>query len=229
MNPLLLSSSTQRPGRLSTSRWSWVTAAVLFVGAGSSWSSNAFGQEGKVVVASPGEAPPGQPPGQPVPPGSTPPGQPPNGAKPADGAEKKDAPSEPIKRTSAPPEAPNKRELDVKPDETGKVQFQFRNQAWPDVLKWLAETSQMSLDWQELPETISTWPRVARTRSKRLATCSIAICSCVGSPFWSWKGYFKFRKPKTSTPRLFRKSPPRNLLPCHLTDLCGHRFLSTHL
>ena len=67
------------------------------------------------------------------------------------GATTQTDPSAPIKRPIAPPEAPNKRELDVRPDEQGMVQFQFRNQPWPDVLKWLAETSGMSLDWQELP------------------------------------------------------------------------------
>ena len=61
------------------------------------------------------------------------------------------ASSDLVKRPIMPPEAPNKRELDVRQDQDGMVQFQFRNQAWPDVLKWLAETSQMSLDWQELP------------------------------------------------------------------------------
>ena len=31
------------------------------------------------------------------------------------------------------------------------IQFQFRNQPWPDMLRWLAEASNLSLDWQELP------------------------------------------------------------------------------
>ncbi len=64
---------------------------------------------------------------------------------------KKDGPAESVKRTSEPPAPPNKKELDIKPDEQGRVQFQFRHQAWPDVLRWLAEASSMSLDWQELP------------------------------------------------------------------------------
>lgn len=71
-----------------------------------------------------------------------------DGTKPADGTPPN---SDLVKRPVSPPEPPNKRELDIRPDQDGMVQFQFRNQAWPDVLKWLAETSQMSLDWQELP------------------------------------------------------------------------------
>jgi hypothetical protein len=73
---------------------------------------------------------------------------------PADGTKQANATtstSDLVKRPVSPPEPPNKRELDIRPDQDGMVQFQFRNQAWPDVLKWLAETSQMSLDWQELP------------------------------------------------------------------------------
>lgn len=58
---------------------------------------------------------------------------------------------EPVKRTNEPPEPPNKKEFEVRPDEKGMIQFQFRNQSWPDLMKWLAEVSGMSLDWQELP------------------------------------------------------------------------------
>jgi type II secretory pathway component GspD/PulD (secretin) len=31
------------------------------------------------------------------------------------------------------------------------LQYQFRNQPWPDVLQWLAKVSDLALDWQELP------------------------------------------------------------------------------
>ncbi|MEI7461407.1 MAG: hypothetical protein WCK15_18515, partial [Pirellula sp.] len=129
----------------------------------------ALGQEtlvapdGTAVVIQQG-GPEGMPPGA-MPPGAMPPngkapgGKPPGGeatpgaGKPGDkdknNAEKGAA--EPIKRKSEPPDPPNKREFDVKPDEQGLVQFQFRNQAWPDLMRWLAEVCGMSLDWQELP------------------------------------------------------------------------------
>lgn len=55
-----------------------------------------------------------------------------------------------VKRKAEPPEPPNKREFDVRPED-GMIQFQFRNQAWPDLMRWLAEVSDVSLDWQELP------------------------------------------------------------------------------
>ncbi|MGI9457051.1 MAG: secretin N-terminal domain-containing protein [Aeoliella sp.] len=32
------------------------------------------------------------------------------------------------------------------------VRLEFREQPWPEVLRWLAEKSQLNLDWQELPE-----------------------------------------------------------------------------
>ncbi len=118
---------------------------------------------GAVVVPQGG---PGQPPGVSVPGGPQPGGQPPamgpdgkpippGGANPPGGkspdGKGAGGPSEPIKRTNTPPEPPNKKEFEVRPDEKGMVQFQFRNQPWPDLLRWLAETSNLSLDWQELP------------------------------------------------------------------------------
>lgn len=56
----------------------------------------------------------------------------------------------PVKRGS-PPQAPDPIELEVGLDETGLVSFQFHNQPWPDLLRWLADISELSLDWQELP------------------------------------------------------------------------------
>jgi type II secretory pathway component GspD/PulD (secretin) len=54
-------------------------------------------------------------------------------------------------RPSTPPEPPEAKELEVRPDGDGLVRFHFRNQPWPDVLRWLAQISNLSLDWQELP------------------------------------------------------------------------------
>ena len=46
---------------------------------------------------------------------------------------------------------PKAEELKVRPDEKGRVRFNFNGQPWPAVLEWLAQISGMSLDWQELP------------------------------------------------------------------------------
>jgi len=102
----------------------------------------------EVQMVVPG-AVPGMPPGAvPAAPGS--PGQPkPGNGKP--GQENPAAGPGDVKRKSEPPEPPNKREFDIKPDDQGFLEFQFRNQAWPDLMRWLAEVSSMSLDWQELP------------------------------------------------------------------------------
>lgn len=56
-----------------------------------------------------------------------------------------------IKRPTEPKAAPTPRAFDIKPDEQGMLQFQYRDQAWPDVLQWLADVSGLALDWQELP------------------------------------------------------------------------------
>lgn len=34
------------------------------------------------------------------------------------------------------------------------VRMEFRGQPWPDALQWLAETSELNLDWQELPDGV---------------------------------------------------------------------------
>ncbi|MEX0794551.1 MAG: secretin N-terminal domain-containing protein [Pirellulaceae bacterium] len=57
---------------------------------------------------------------------------------------------EPIQRDTTPP-ASDPAELNARPDDQGRVQFNFRGQSWRSVLDWLAEISHTSLDWQELP------------------------------------------------------------------------------
>jgi type II secretory pathway component GspD/PulD (secretin) len=65
--------------------------------------------------------------------------------------EKSDEKTASVKRESEPPEPGDPKELEVKPDEKGMVEFNFANQKWLGVLEWLARISNMSLDWQELP------------------------------------------------------------------------------
>jgi len=101
--------------------------------------------------AMPGGPPGGPPNGIPIPPGGAPTDGKPGEVKPGETKPAEGAAPEAIKRKSEPPEPPNKREFDVKPDDQGMVQFQFRNQSWPDLMRWLSEVSGMSLDWQELP------------------------------------------------------------------------------
>jgi len=57
----------------------------------------------------------------------------------------------PIQRKDEPGQPSDPAELKVRPDDRGMVRFNFRGQAWPDVLDWLADISNTSLDWQELP------------------------------------------------------------------------------
>jgi len=57
----------------------------------------------------------------------------------------------PIQRKDEPEQPSDPEELKVRPDERGMVRFNFRGQSWPDVLDWLADISNTSLDWQELP------------------------------------------------------------------------------
>ena len=36
----------------------------------------------------------------------------------------------------------------------GKIRFSFRQQPWLDVLRWLADSSGLTLDWQDLPDGV---------------------------------------------------------------------------
>lgn len=105
--------------------------------------------------AVPGQPGVSGPPNHNGPPGAAKPGDP---NKPADpnapkeGEKKKDGPSPLTTRPMKPQTPPNPDELkSLKPDENGRVKFNLKGQPWPDVLDWLGETSQKSLDWQELP------------------------------------------------------------------------------
>ena len=88
----------------------------------------------------------GEPSGKPEGPGGKPGGPP---GKPGDAAKPEEA--KPTLRHTTPPNPPNADELKVRPDADGKVRFSFQGQPWEPVLKWLADISGMSLDWQKLP------------------------------------------------------------------------------
>lgn len=104
----------------------------------------------------------GPPPGMAQPPGGMP--QPSPNPQPPNGGEKKpegeakpdekkpETPSVPtVSRPGNPPKPGNPEELKLRPDADGKFQLNFTNQKWQDVLEWLADSSKMSLDWQEMP------------------------------------------------------------------------------
>jgi len=62
-----------------------------------------------------------------------------------------DKKSESPKLAPQPPAKPLHEQLEHTPD--GKIRFSFQNQPWLDVLQWLAKSSNLALDWQELPES----------------------------------------------------------------------------
>lgn len=141
-----------------------VILATLVVGVlalpASAWQKRVIRLGGNAIQVMDGEVPvvEGQPgaPGQPAAtPGST---KPADGSKPDDpnkakeGEKKKEGPAPLTTRPAKPQKPANPDELkNLKPDSEGRVKFNLKGQPWPDVLDWLAETSQKSLDWQELP------------------------------------------------------------------------------
>ncbi|HVX14487.1 MAG TPA: secretin N-terminal domain-containing protein [Pirellulales bacterium] len=65
--------------------------------------------------------------------------------------EKKDEGPAPIQRPLMPDRPADPRELDIAPGDDGKISFSFKGQPWPSVLEWLADISDMSLQWEEAP------------------------------------------------------------------------------
>ena len=112
---------------------------------------------GAVQAVMPPGAVPGGPPGKPERGSGKPEGKPeakPDAKPPGEGGKKDESkPGEPkvVTRPEKPAKPPNPEELQITPDPSGKIRFNFRGQSWPDVLDWLARVSGMSLDWQELP------------------------------------------------------------------------------
>ncbi len=102
-------------------------------------------------AAATGQVPPGVPPqaGQPPKEGEKPgaPGATPGktDAKPGEKA------AEPARPRRKPKDAANPDELKVRPGTDGRVSFTFKGQDWEDVLEWLADISDMSLQMEEVP------------------------------------------------------------------------------
>ena len=69
------------------------------------------------------------------------------------GADKKTkaAPPKAIKRPQKFDGKADPKELELRPNEEGRLKFNFTGQPWPGVLQWLADTSKLSLQWEELP------------------------------------------------------------------------------
>lgn len=76
----------------------------------------------------------------------------PDGEKKPDGQKPKSPDDNaPVTRPAEPETPPDPSELQVRPNADGRLVLNFTGQPWPAVLKWLAEVSRVSLDWQELP------------------------------------------------------------------------------
>jgi len=78
------------------------------------------------------------------------PGEKKDGEQKPDEEKKADKPAS-VKRPTEPKQKPDPKELTITPGEDGRMAFSFRGQPWPQVLQWLADASNFSLDWQELP------------------------------------------------------------------------------
>lgn len=138
-----------------TNWWKSITIPLLLCVALANIAAGQYAQQ-VIVDGRPMTITPGQPPQPVASPAATP--APSTEAPKADAAKpegdkpKEEAkPAETVKRPAKPPRTPDPRELEAKPDKNGRVTFGFTGQPWPDVLQWLANVSNQSLDWQELP------------------------------------------------------------------------------
>ena len=145
--------AVRRLGGVSVRNWSWAGSSLLLLA-----THFAYGQSAPAPVAAPAPAAvpaaaAPTPEGESKPPETVKPGDPPrSGETPKPGEPmKSEGDSGVISRPTTPPAQPNPGELKVQLDPHGKVRFNFRGQPWLEVVTWLAEISQMSLDWQELP------------------------------------------------------------------------------
>ncbi len=140
---------------MQTNWWKSITQSLLLSFALTNIGAGQFAQPA-VVNGRPMVISPGQPPQPVASPAATP--APATEAPKADGAKpegekpkEEPKPDDTVKRPAKPPRTPDPRELQAKPDQNGRVTFGFTGQPWPDVLQWLANVSNQSLDWQELP------------------------------------------------------------------------------
>lgn len=120
-----------------------------------------FAQEPKLEVVVQGGTVKVAPPGQPMPPGAAPQqgeppkeGQPPAppGATPGKAEAKPgEKPAEPSRPRRKPQGPASPEELKARPGNDGRITFSFKGQDWEDVLEWLADISEMSLQMEEVP------------------------------------------------------------------------------
>lgn len=117
---------------------------VIRVPGGTPMVEGVVEESAAVANGAPGKGPGGVPGanGQPMPTA---------GAVPAGGTPPAEPAIKPVARDHRPKRPPNPAELKVVPDAEGRVRFNFQGQPWLDVLEWLAQISQLSLDWQEIP------------------------------------------------------------------------------
>jgi type II secretory pathway component GspD/PulD (secretin) len=102
-------------------------------------------------VAIPAPATPGQPPTSTTPPSSSQPqpGQPAAPASAGNAAPAESAAA--VRRPAADKFVPQPINQEIRRNPDGQVTFSIAGQPWEPVLQWLADSSALSLDWQELP------------------------------------------------------------------------------
>lgn len=163
-----------------------------------------------------------------VPPGSAPPNAAGGDSKPAtpspnsDSKENASKGVETVKRPKEPKGPPDKAEFQVRPDESGMVQFQFRDQSWPDVLQWLADVSGLALDWQELPSDLLSIATPSKTSLADTRDVINRHLLARGFTLLEYPGVLQVVKTKELNSALVPRVPPEEL-----PSLPPNRFVRT--
>lgn len=168
------------------------------------------------------------------PPGARPPGAPPPNGAPGEkkDEDKKDDPAKPAE--SAPPKVVRRDSVDAKPadpnelkatvGDDGKVGFQFRNQGWVDLVRWLSDISEQPIDWQELPGDTVNLISPERLTVSQTADLINRHLLARGYTMLDLEGGIAIVKTDSVNPGMVRR-----IAPDELSQLEDHRFVRTML
>ncbi|WP_145177056.1 secretin N-terminal domain-containing protein [Rubripirellula lacrimiformis] len=183
--------------------------------------------DGKTVRMQRPSGAPGKPPAKP--PGgdaATPEGK---DGKPADAEGKKkdgDAGSAPkvIRRDSTLDDKSDPDEFNTMVGEDGKVAFEFRNQPWVGLVQWLADISEVPLDWLELPGDRVNMRSPGRYTVAETRDLFNRYLLARGYTLLEIDGGLTVAKTESINPAIVPRVSPKNL-----PDLPMHSFVRTSL
>ena len=115
-------------------------------------------------------------------------------------------------------------EFTAKVGEDGKIAFEFRNQPWVELVQWLAEISELPLDWLELPGDRVNLRSPGRYTVEQTRDLFNRYLLARGYTLLEIDGGLTVAKTGTINPAIVPRIAPENL-----ADLPPHSFVRTSL